>query len=337
MPRFSHQPAHGFPAHAEGGLTLVELMVSLALGLLVVLVATALLVSSKSAYLQTDDSARIEETGRYALETIARAIRQTAYENWDAEAAPIGTVPDFSASIAGLDARTLRQATSGIDSPLTTAINGSDVLALRFFGAGHGAAGDGSILNCAGFGVSATSLVAGAGQDDGRGWSIFYIAKSSSGEPELRCKYRGKTTWASDALVAGVESFQVLYGLDTDGDGVPNTYLNASAIDELDATLLLEGENVAARMRDKNRKTFWKKVAVVKFALLIRSSTARGAGDDTTQYDLFGENYGELAGESDPGTRIKLSQLPEAGRYRMRKIFTQTIQLRNPDNRGGQL
>ena len=49
-----------------------------------------------------------------------------------------------------------------------------------------------------------------------RGWSIFYVAANGDGEAELRCKYRGASGWGADAIVRGVDSFQVLYGVDTD-------------------------------------------------------------------------------------------------------------------------
>ena len=63
----------------QSGLTLVELMISITLGLLVVLAATALLVSSKAAYTGQDDSAKVRDTANYTLELINRAARQAAY------------------------------------------------------------------------------------------------------------------------------------------------------------------------------------------------------------------------------------------------------------------
>ncbi len=288
---------------------------------------TALLVSSKTSYTLQDEGARIQETGRYALEIITRAVHQTAYENWDTDDAPMLVGAGFSANVLGLDASRVKQATSGIDSPLTTSVNGSDVLALRFFGVGAGDDGDGTVLNCAGFGVEAPASKASADSD--RGWSIFYVANSGSGDPELRCKYRGKSAWASDAIATGVESFQVLYGLDSDDDSMPNRYVNATAINALDAQLVLEGHDAAAKAIDKNRKTHWKKVVVVKVGLLLRASGNTGANNAQAQYDLFGKDYGDAHGAHDRGTRIIEADLPAASRNRLRKIFVQTIQIRN--------
>lgn len=306
---------------SQAGLTIVELMISLTLSLLVILAATALLLSSKSGYAAQDDGTRIQETGRYALESIARAVRQTAYENWDTEQAPMIAGAAFSANIDGLDAHSLKENTDGIESAQATSVNGSDVLSLRFFGAA-----DGSILNCAGFGVAAPRSHEAA--DDVRGWSIFYVT-DSDGEPELRCKYFGKTSWTSEAIARGAESFQVLYGLDTDADGLPNQFLTATAIDALDATLSLVGHNAATRAVDKNRKTYWKKVTAIKVALLVRGSERARVDTLTTQYDLFGKDYGDAYAAVDRGTRIREEDVPHVIRNRLRKVFSLTIQLRN--------
>lgn len=314
--------------HAAGrrqyGLTIVELMVALTLGLLVALAATALLVSSKTSYIAQDEGVRVQETGRYAIEAVTRAVRQAGYENWDSDAAALTGDPAMSANIAGLDARSLQESTAGIDAPLATSVNGSDVLAIRFAGAGNGANGDGSMLNCAGFGVPEPVEI-----ENDRGWSIFYVAADRSGEPELRCKYRGKTSWNTEAIARGIESFQVLYGVDTDADGLPDRFLKASAIDELDNALVLDGFNAVARARDKNRRTHWKKVMIVKVALLVRGAENARTGAAPMQYELFGADYADRHGAADIGTRIRHANLPAATRNRIRKIFSSTIQLRS--------
>jgi type IV pilus assembly protein PilW len=314
----------------QAGLTLVELLVSSALGMVVVIAATSLLLSTKDGYMRQDEIARMEETGRYAMEVIGRAVRQAGYVHWDEDGMSLWPTSELTADIAGFDASGVRHAANGIDLPLTRAVNGSDVLALRFFGAGSGANGDGTVLNCAGFGVAAP--YSGAGAESARGWSIFYVSRSGWGVPELRCKYRGKSAWASDAIASGVESFQVLYGVDADGDGMPNTYLNATALDALDASIELEGANPAARMQDKNRKTYWKKIVALKVALLVRAASGDGGSDGRARHDLFGPDYGDMWGAFDAGTRIETERLPEADRHALRKVFAQTIQLRNAES-----
>lgn len=311
-------------AKGQSGLTLVELMISMALGLFVIMAATALLLATKAGYVAQEEGTRMQDTGRYAIETVARAARQAAYENWDSAEAPIVVSSSLSANIAGLDARRLKEKTAGIDAPATDAVNGSDVLALRFFGTG-----DGAMINCAGFAVPAPKSAETAEEE--RGWSIFYVARGAGGEPELYCKYRSANgAWAADAIARGVESFQVLYGLDTDADGLPNQFSNATAINELDNALVLEGADPAARAADRNRKTHWKKVAVIRVALLLRGAHNAASDNAGAQYDLFGKEYADAHAAADKGTRIKQSSLPEGAR----SIFSAVIQLRNPPGGG---
>jgi type IV pilus assembly protein PilW len=317
----------------QRGLTLAELMISIALGLLVVLVASVLLLSSSSSYFFQNEASQLADGGRYALEIIARAIRSAGSSNWDGGAAgdmPFRLASGDSANISGLDARKVSKDGAGIADPIEGAVNGSDVLALRYVGAGAGFDGDGSVLNCAGFGVGDAS----AEQD--RGWSIFYVAQDADGEAELRCKYRGQNGWGSDAIVRGVDSFQVLYGLDTDAvpDAMANRYLNATAIDALDAALPLTGVDAAARLRDKNAQTNWKRVVSIKLALLLHGAIgSRPVGGSAAvnapmQFDLFGPDYSAVGG--DRGVHIDEAALAPALRGRARKLVESTILLRNP-------
>ena len=60
---------------AQLGLTLIELMISITIGLVVVGAMTYLYVGSKGAYRGNESLARIQEAGRFALDSIARDIR----------------------------------------------------------------------------------------------------------------------------------------------------------------------------------------------------------------------------------------------------------------------
>lgn len=316
----------------DSGLTLVELMIAMAVGLFVVMAVTALFMSVRTTYLEQDDAAHIQETGRYVIDVIARAVRQASHERWNQDRASLAD-SEIGPDVLGLDARSLKAKTPGIDTPVAKAINGSDVLAIRFFGSGEGDRGDGTMLNCAGFGVAGPDEMNAV--EDGRAWSIFYVAADSTGEPELYCKYSSGNSWASQAIARGVESFQVLYGLDTDMDGLPNRLLNASAINALDDELILTGVNAVERATERNRKTHWKNVVAVKVAVLIRGRhTSRGTGSDAN-HELFGETYSSIYAQDDAGVRISGAQLPQAVRGRMRKVFSTTIRLRNAPAGGG--
>lgn len=300
------------------GMTLVELLVALAVGLGVMLAAGRLLLLANDAYAAQVESVVMADGGRYALELIDRAVHQSAALDPNRlTAAAAATFDAAPAPLAGLDARSLARTTPSIDDPLPDAVNGSDVLAVRFPGAGAAPAGDGSVVSCAGF-------ASAAGEE---GWSIFYVARNSEREPELRCKYQGSTSWSADALVSGVDGFQVLYGLDTDTprDGVPNRYLNATAISALDAGL-------AGLAPDEfNRHTHWKRVVSVRIGLLLHGGRVTRTVPGTATYDLLGAPYaGNVGADEDGGSTLLESAMPDDLRRRERRLFTLTVAVPSP-------
>ena len=287
----------------QAGLTLAELLVALAVGLGVLLAGAVLMIGANNAYLAHEDAAAIDDGGRFALALIGRAVRQGAFVDWERlkGVAPANNVP---APLAGLDSRSLLKTSFGIDAPVNTAVNGSDVLALRYAGAGAAPDGDGSVLDCAGFSIPDTK----------EGWSIFYVARNGDGQAELRCKYRGAANWSADAVVAGVDSFQVLYGLDTDTapDGIPNRYVNATTLAALDAALPLS---------ELNEKTCWKRVASVQVALLLHGERPSAAPLQPPAYSLFGPAYAK-AHPGDAGVQLAQAQLRGQGPATARRLFT---------------
>lgn len=320
-----------FPTRRQSGLTLIELMISIVLGLLVVLAATALLVSSKSAYLSQDEGAQMQDTARFALENINRAVRQAGFENWDKDTqdAPIVTMPGMDPNITGWDAKSVSATSTAIDTPLSANVNGSDLLAVRFFGVSKPGTSvpDESIFDCAGNGISGPATSSSADQD--RGWSIYYVSNSTvDGVPELRCKYRaeasGVFSWKSEAVARDVESFQVLYGVDTDGDRIANQFMTATQIRAKDTTLSLT-----------NKNTYWKKVVAIKVALLLRGSQTRKTNLTTQTYHLFGTMYSTANATNDAGTKIVESSLAADVRQRVRKTYMTTTQFRNQPEGSG--
>ncbi len=305
----------------ERGLTVVELMIGVTLGVFVSLLAVTLLVRSNAAFVAQAESAAVDDAGRFALAALERAVRQSAFADWERDDLAAGTDPAAQPRVRGVDAASLSGATSGIDDPRPDAVNGSDVLALRFAGSGTGD-GDGSATACAAFSV-------GAGQE---GWSIFYVGLNKAGEAELRCKYRGTSHWTAEAIIGGVDSFQVLYGLDTDtaADGVANRFVSATDINYLDAHLDPVGATPIERERDQLRRTWWKRVASIKVALVVHGAKQSRNFAGNPVYDLFGASYSDAMGTQDTGTQLDTIDMPSGLRNRERRAFDATILLRNP-------
>ncbi len=64
---------------AEAGLTLIELMVALLLGLILIGGAIQVFVSNRAAYAFNDGFSRLQENGRFALDTIGYHVRLAGY------------------------------------------------------------------------------------------------------------------------------------------------------------------------------------------------------------------------------------------------------------------
>jgi len=172
------------------GLTLLELLLTLALTAVVVLGLVQIVASTSAAGSLQRNQAQILDHARFAFETVARAIRQAGYrpEPWSADYDP--------ESIA---AQTLDAASA----------NG-DRLAVRSW----------SDLNC--FDNRNPDL-------DGESQPRFYLRETifdltRSKHLARECRYGPNaselvTQVPRQGLVPGVESFQLQYGEDSDQDG----------------------------------------------------------------------------------------------------------------------
>lgn len=282
------------PRHPQCGLTLIELMIALTVGLLLVLAAGTLLQQARSAYQDIDDHGRVQETGRLALDHLRQALQQAGHLPWE-------TLPD--------DARAVRQGLRGLDdsrqaelldpaaglfgSSSGDGVNHSDLLMLGFFGAPRGSRSE--VVNCSGADAPAGPL-----QDAARSWVIYYIAPGTGGEAELRCRYQGRNgNWTSDAVARSVEAMQLRYAIDSDEDGAPDRWLDASAMPA-------DG---------------WRRVVLVRIALLVRGTQRRPAADATARsFALFPPGL-----HAEPGWHIT----EEDGEQRRRAVFRTTVMLRN--------
>ena len=67
----------------QRGLTLIELLVSLVIGLLLAIVASSTYLYSKQAYNAVSETSQVEENGRFALTMLARNIQTAGYVSID--------------------------------------------------------------------------------------------------------------------------------------------------------------------------------------------------------------------------------------------------------------
>src|SRR5687768_7763257 len=81
MPQYDHLEAKSqySKLKIQRGFTLIELMISMALGLVLLLVIGTVFVSSRQTFREQEDNARIQESGRFALEILGRSIKQAGH------------------------------------------------------------------------------------------------------------------------------------------------------------------------------------------------------------------------------------------------------------------
>jgi len=124
----------------QRGLTLVELMISLTLGLLITLTIGYLYTSSRQTYRMNDNVARMQENGRYAMEMISRDIRMAGY--WGCAsmtvARPINTLNNntqyafnFGTPVEGHEATGAHTWAPARDASITDVVSGTDILTAR--------------------------------------------------------------------------------------------------------------------------------------------------------------------------------------------------------------
>lgn len=301
------------------GMTLVELLVALALGLVVVLCATAAFTGSKQLFTADTQARAVEDSLRFAGFVVKGIVRQAGYADHAPDhAADDGTVvlPGTGApsdDISELHLVGARNARVGAtdDSYGTNnsrGVNGSDSLLVRFFGrsraGGDVTEPDGTMVDCMGF--PQAGPLPGKQVSADRAWSFFYVAKAADGEPELYCKYRSRKTgdFRAEPLARGIEVFNVAYGHDSNGDGVPDGWLDAAQLEARAPS----GAQVAAE---------WRKVVALRIGMVARSERASswsGPPDDVLH----------PLGAAFPGVSFRP---PADGR--LRRVATFTVGLRN--------
>lgn len=182
-----------FECSSQRGFSLVELMIAMTLGLVLLLVIGTVFVSSRQIFREQEDNARLQESGRYALEIIGRSIKQAGHVE----------VPftGFKVAFEGT-------AISGTNG----AGGAADTLTVQY----EGAVGD---RDCEGAGVTAAGRI------------IQNHFNLDSLNAQLQCKGdisdippAPAAPPSGQVLLDNVEDFQVLYGIDTSGDQSVDQY-----------------------------------------------------------------------------------------------------------------
>ena len=323
------------------GLSLIELLVALGLGLVVVVIAATALLLGQQGYRTVDTTTQLRDRERFVADLLARVIVQAGYQDLGAATVSLRSTaiqfgqddpePDVYgwnnavyATPANLILSEISNITNGDRLTKcgsvndTSCKNGSDILVVRFQGVTSPTdptQADRSMINCRGEGESGLST----GNLNDRAASIFHVTRDVSGEPSLSCSYYNFSsgTWApSTPLIEGVESFQVLFGTDGVTPGlVPTAAQDSVAERWLRADQLTVSGNVASTREN------WRRVRAVRIGLVLRGATGSAQQSTTATLAPLGSLY---TSSDDTG-----SSLAVAADGRLRLQSSLTVHLRN--------
>ena len=246
----------------QRGMSLVELMVAMAIGLVITVVIANLFIGTKQTYRTQDDLSRIQENLRFAFQVVGRTVRQAGYRaEWNRTTDAI-----FGTNVPP------------IDGSNATGANNSDTIIVRFQGSGTGASAanclaantcagaDGRVLDCLGNRVD-RQMGPGTGVNVNFAENWLQVRNGgANGGPALFCSINLGGTWVE--IVPDIENMQVLYGEKT-GPTAVDRYLAAGTV----------GLNMA-------------QVLNVRIALLHRSANFTAGETDTRTYNLVGTSVG---------------------------------------------
>lgn len=254
------------------GFGLIELMVAVVISLMVVLAISSLFLVQRRSYATQDDFSRMQENARTMTQMLSHALRNAGY--WDAS-----TLNHFGAD-------SVLDGTNGTGSGIAA----NDTFTVRFYGSStldDSSVPDDSIVDCTGAGVARDTMVV----------QTFAI-QDVGGVPSLTCRIG-----VADPvqLFPDVESMQLLYGEDTDGDGSINRLRPAGSV------------NMA-------------NVKSVMLSFVMRTPTNNHPTAANTVFNHFGAEYApeNVAPADDAG-----SVFVPADDQRMRRQFAFSVGVRN--------
>ena len=339
------------------GFTLIELMVSMVIGLLVVLAAVAALLVARNGFTATDAASQLRDNARFAVLALDRIGVQSGFKDvafatvTDPNDASITT--NYPAPITGFSNASLSQGATNLSAATVTALTsgsvgyGSDVLIMRFQPASSlpttgSTATDQSMIDCFGDSPANVSTIASNNYV-----SVFSINADATGEPTLFCSHpldaSGKLTYVTDsqatansysstALIRGVELFKVLYGVDS---GVtPNTAPATAASAPLDSVpkRYLTADQMLVRSDEAATASNWRRVRSIRIGMILRSDAGAVEMPQTqTLYPFGAAKSGAAAatGSAFVDSANINSQFSAPADGRLRQVVTFTIHLRN--------
>lgn len=241
-------------AHFQTGLTLVELMVSLAIGLILMGGMVQVLSTNKNAYRYNVGVAEMQSNGAYALEFVASQIAQIGY-------VPIWS--DYAG--AGQNRIALETWAYGATPPALGTEGGgtvSDSIVIRVFADPLSPAA----TDCVGNVIKAGDPDTFVGPP-GFGITNTLVIKIDAGRSVLTCN--------GVEIAEGIENLQIDYGVDTANPALPAPFDYDGQVDQY---LAFDQIPPAERMN----------IVSARIALLVASTEQTRSAENSKTYDLLG-------------------------------------------------
>ncbi len=276
------------PPRVQRGLTLIELMVSLVIGLVLAIVASSTYLYSKQAYNAVSETSQLEENGRLALNLLARNIQSAGYVAINPKSNFAQAPTDLKIRGCDFGMTNPKSATSSTDlACLSSAPAGATLSAsIGIFyetDASNTTTGKFQGFDCLGNApVTIASTTGGSNTYQVR--SYFFISTSTAQTPygsttmgQLSCVTDPTTatgataTFQAQPLIPGIHQLRV-------------NYLTASGLDNTTA----QKSNNATTLETAGT---WKNVTAVELCVLTKSIQATGNDTATQATDCYGTSF----------------------------------------------
>lgn len=306
----------GVRQHSQRGFSLIELMIGMTIGLIMLAALGSLYVASSKARAEFNKTSEQVENGRYALESLSRDIEMAGfYGRSELSSSAVYNVPDLCATAKtamGFDTSGTLTLPVGVVGRSTAAADpgclpnlkaNSEVLTVRYASSGAVTTPSGSeyylqLSNCRGDAVPLVYDSVASKFDlqtrtcDGTKMELrkyvvrtYYLAScddctKGDGIPTLKVAEFVDGALKESSLVAGIQDVHYSYGVDTDGNGAPDCYVDDPGIDN--KALCVNSPSYVWTDAALN----WSNVTAVRVALLSRNLDPSTGWNDTRTYDL---------------------------------------------------
>lgn len=324
----------------QSGLTLIELMVAMVIGLLIAIVASVALLTARQGFTAVDTTAQLRDNSRFIQDLVSRLAVQAGYKNVIYAATPVAAKTSGVTEIPAPNVFGLNNASradtddwnAGTTRTSTDPAYGSDILVLRYqtsTASAESTSSDGTMIDCSG----AAPITVPANRDD-RLVSILHIGTGAEGEPSLMCSRSesGGPPYTTETVVRGVENLQILYGVDGIGPGNTTVPIAASSADSV-PDRYLRANQLTVSGNEAATHANWERVRSIRIGIVLRGPVGSAIDKTTQTFYPLGLAKGSASGtagsllassSNDPGT---IFNAPADGRLRYAVAFE--VHLRN--------